>query len=262
MAFGAIAAAAAPLVAGFLGSERKNRVDQREAAKNRAFQAEQADANRAFQERMRNTEWQAGIADMEAAGVNPALAYSQGGASSPSGSMGSGSQAAPSENSVASAMQLQLQRRQLDLLKEQVRKTAGEADQTTAGGELAKDRASFLLRGTRPAKDGSLGVEYGSFRHRDLLQSEVGRAVAEAARAGSMAEISGIGGQVAQGMQDFMPAFKRVTRLSGQGMSQMTDVLDVVERAARMRDSAVRAWLGVPKAAVLMLRKQLQKARN
>lgn len=62
--------------ASWIGARGQNKASRREARRDRSFQ-----------ERMRNTSWQAGVKDMEAAGLNPALAYSQGGAAQAKGAM-------------------------------------------------------------------------------------------------------------------------------------------------------------------------------
>ena len=68
------------LTAGALASTATSAIGAR-------MQKKEAEKNRNFQADMSNTSYQRAMADMRQAGLNPMLAYSQGGASTPTGSM-------------------------------------------------------------------------------------------------------------------------------------------------------------------------------
>lgn len=64
-----------------------------EATASREFNSDQSALTRAWQEQMSNTQYQRGVKDMQAAGLNPMLAYHLGGAGTPTGATASSSPA-------------------------------------------------------------------------------------------------------------------------------------------------------------------------
>ncbi|AXH74980.1 MAG: DNA pilot protein [Microviridae sp.] len=82
-----------------LGSALEGASAEREQSRVNQQNIELAREQMSFQERMSSTAYQRAVKDMSAAGLNPMLAYSQGGASAPSGSLPS-----PVQNKVATGV--------------------------------------------------------------------------------------------------------------------------------------------------------------
>jgi len=127
---------------GFSKDNKMRKFNRKEAAKNRAFQSEEANINRQWQEKMSNSAYQRSMTDLKKSGLNPMLAYMQGGASSPSGGQASGDSAStsstgavnPLENVVSSALAAKRLKQDLTNLKQENKvkqKTEKNIDQQT-----------------------------------------------------------------------------------------------------------------------------------
>jgi len=173
-------------IAGFLGGERQNQQARKEAARNRAFQ-----------ERMRNTQWQAAVSDMTAAGINPAVAYSKGPAAAPSGSV------APQEDAigkgVTSGLGVKMAKAQLGLIAQQANAASAQAQKTQS--ENINQQMVNKLWGTwaspgswRPTNPGPLWL----------------KAEAEAANASALARLNSLS----------IPSQKNLANIAGSSAGQ------------------------------------------
>ena len=102
-----------------------------------AFSASEAQKQRDYETEMQNTAYQRQVADMRAAGVNPALAMNNGGAAAPSGSTAAGVQPQGQALNFSDLMQLMMLKPQIRLMEKQ-----GQAVEDQGKAALATSEAN------------------------------------------------------------------------------------------------------------------------
>lgn len=179
-------------ILGFAGQKDANQTNQQIAEQNSAFNAEEAAKTRQFQHdvilegerygtEMSNTSYQRGVKDMEAAGLNPMLAYSQGGASAPQGMSSGAAQAtavqpAPMLNSAGAGVAAAAQAAARDQTLAQVDKTTAEADNVRADTAL-KDALMPTGRNNGSVIAANINAQTGLYNHQASVATNQAAAI-------------------------------------------------------------------------------------
>lgn len=142
----------------------------------------EAARNRRFQERMSSTAHQREVGDLQRAGLNPMLSRMGSGASSPSGDR---AQIEDLGRGVASALQVQQVKAQIDLTKAQAARETAQTQEINRASQEANSGSQWRLQSLRNASDlGDLSVE----ERRQLVPVALERARAEISQISNSAE--------------------------------------------------------------------------
>jgi len=160
-----------------IGGERQN-----------AAAADRAESAQNFSAQQYATRYQTTVKDLEAAGLNPMLAYSQGPGTSPTGvqapvtnSLGSAVEGYQKGKAVSSAAELQ--REQAEAAKSQVTLNSATAAKAIADAEVSKEQAE-LIRIDRQKREKEVPlVQQQTQTQQELAQAYIQQAGASAAQA-------------------------------------------------------------------------------
>jgi len=137
--FSSIAKIAAPVIGALSGAQGQSSANRANIAQSK----EQMD----FQREMSNTSYQRGVADMRKAGLNPMLAYTQGGASTPSGTKADiGNVTKAGIEAASSAAQLSNVQSQTELNETNAAKSLAEAEKIRAETDFTKGARTDLTK--------------------------------------------------------------------------------------------------------------------
>lgn len=117
-----LATVGVPALGSAFGQHQANKQNVRLSREGMAFEADQVQKQMQFQERMSGTSYQRATEDMRLAGINPMLAYAQGGASTPGGGAASGAAATVQDvvgPAVASAQHARRLDQELKLMRQE-----------------------------------------------------------------------------------------------------------------------------------------------
>lgn len=151
MVWPAVIAAGAAIGSALLankGQQDANDAQAEQAQLNRDFNSAEAAKTREWQQNMRQTQYQTAVSDLKAAGLNPMLAYQQGGAGTPSGATASSSSMPQIGNKVAAALTAGAQAAQIMNLKAQTEKTQADTEVSHATAKQVEAQTHLTTSST------------------------------------------------------------------------------------------------------------------
>lgn len=151
-----------------------------EATAARDWSAQENLRNREWQQMMRGTQYQTAVEDMKKAGLNPMLAYHQGGAGTPGGSSGGGASASPSNTGgpdLTTAVQVENIRAQTAKIRQETQNLADE-NPNIRGIKGIQDQTVALLREQAAQTE---SYRYLNDEQRKLVNEQIKNAVEQRA---------------------------------------------------------------------------------
>lgn len=173
-AFGDLAPIALSAGANYLGQRQQNIANAQQAQRQMDFQADQT-----------STSYQRGVADMKAAGLNPMLAYSQGGAASGGGAQATmGNELGAGANSALQAVMAKQQLQQSDAQIQNIQADTLNKDETTENIK-ADTLHKYALTSSEGTRNHELAQRVASIALGNTLASETQQANIATAKAGA-----------------------------------------------------------------------------